>query len=186
MHGFPSNSIESAPEASRTAPQQLQAAFGSTLPNIARAMSTSPVLINSLAALFADVHGGSFSEPQIQVVLLTDVVANRADWAVAFHTGLALRAGLAAGDVDAIRNGRAPADPKLGALSVLARTLIGKRGGIAEGEGQAFLAAGFGRDHLLEMVAIVAASTITNYTANIAEPALEPELQPHRWAGAGA
>ncbi len=186
MHGFPSNSIDTAPEASRPALQQLQAAFGGALPNIAHAMSTSPVLINSLVALFANVHGGSFSEPQIQVVLLTDAVANRADWAVAFHTALALQAGLAAEDVEAIRNARPPADPKLGALSTLARTLIEKRGRITGDEGQAFLAQGFGRDHLLEVVAIVAASTITNYTANIAEPALEPAFQPHRWTAAGA
>lgn len=33
------------------------------IPNIAGAMSTSPVLIGSLVGLFQKVHGGSFSEP---------------------------------------------------------------------------------------------------------------------------
>ena len=186
MNGFNLNTIDTAPEASRPALQQLQAAFGGTLPNIARAMSNSPVLIDSLVALFGNVHGGSFSEPQIQVVLLTDAVANGASWAVAFHTFLALQAGLAGEDVEAIRDGRAPADTTLGALSTLARTLIEKRGRITEAEGQAFLDAGFGRDHLLEVVAIVAASTITNYTASITEPPLEPEFQPHAWTAPSA
>lgn len=186
MNGFNPNTVDTAPEASRPALQQLQAAFGGTLPNIARAMSTSPVLINSLVALFRNVHGGSFSEPQIQVVLLTDAVANRAGWAVAFHSFLALQAGLASEDVEAIRNGQAPADAKLGALSTLATTLIEKRGHITEAEGRAFLNAGFGRDHLLEVVAIVAASTITNYTTSITEPPLEPEFQPHAWTAPSA
>ena len=186
MNGFILNSIDTAPAASQPALQQLQAAFGGTLPNIARAMSTSPVLINSLVALFGNVHGGSFSEPQIQVVLLTDAVVNGASWAVAFHSALALQAGLAGEDVDAIRRGHAPADAKLAALSALARTLIEKRGRITETEGQAFLAQGFGRDHLLEVVAIVAASTITNYTASITEPPLEPEFQPHAWTAPDA
>ena len=181
MNGFVLNSIDTAPEASRPALQQLQAAFGDSLPNIARAMSNSPVLINSLAALFANVHGGSFSEPQIQVVLLTDAVTNGANWAVAFHSYLALQAGLAGEDVEAIRNGKAPADARLGALSMLARTLIEQRGRLTEAEGQAFLRRGFGRDQLLEVVAIVAASTITNYTASIADPPLESKLQPHAW-----
>jgi len=33
-------------------------------------MSTSPVLINSLIGLFGKVHGGSFTEAQVQIVLL--------------------------------------------------------------------------------------------------------------------
>ncbi len=181
MEGFPLHAVDTAPVASRPALQQLQAAFGGTLPNIARVMSSSSVLIDSLVALFGQVHGGSFSEPQIQVVLLTDAVANRASWAVAFHSFLALQAGLAHEDVEAIRSGRAPAEAKLGALSTLARTLIETRGRITEAEGQAFLAEGFGRDHLLEVVAIVAASTITNYTASITEPPLEPQFQPYIW-----
>ncbi|NPD69298.1 carboxymuconolactone decarboxylase family protein (plasmid) [Lichenicola cladoniae] len=186
MKDFILKSIETAPVASRPALQQLQAAFGGTLPNIARAMSTSSVLIDSLVVLFGKVHGGSFSEPQIQVVLLTDAVANEANWAVAFHSFLALQAGLANEDVEAIRNGRAPAEAKLGALSTLARTLIEKRGHITEAEGQVFLAQGFGRDHLLEVIAIVAASTITNYTANVTEPPLEPEFQPYAWTAPSA
>ncbi len=186
MEAFILNTVDTAPVASRPALQQLQAAFGGRLPNIARAMSTSSVLIDSLVALFGKVHGGSFSEPQIQVVLLTDAVANRASWAVAFHSLLALQAGLASEDVEAVRHGQAPAEAKLGALSTLARTLIEKRGRITEAEGQAFLAQGFGRDHLLEVIAIVAASTITNYTASITEPPLEPELQPYAWTAPDA
>jgi hypothetical protein len=41
------------------------------IPNVAGAMATSPVLINSLVALFGNVHGGSFTEAQVQIVLLT-------------------------------------------------------------------------------------------------------------------
>ena len=46
------------------------------IPNIVGAMATSPVLINSLVGLFGNVHGGSFTEAQVQTVLLTDAVTN--------------------------------------------------------------------------------------------------------------
>ncbi|HLZ66808.1 MAG TPA: hypothetical protein VKQ29_11300 [Aliidongia sp.] len=144
-------------------------------------MSTSPVLINSLVGLFGNVHGGSFPEAEIQVLLLTNAVTNGAAWAVAFHSFLALEEGIDAADVAAIRDGRAPADPKRAALSVLAKTLIEKRGRIDDRDKQAFLAAGYGPDHLLEVVAVVAASTITNYTASVTQPPLEPAFQPHAW-----
>src|SRR5271156_6124051 len=119
MEQFPVYTIDSAPEASKPALRDLQAAFG-MIPNIVGVMATSPVLINSLVGLFGQVHGGSFTEAQIQTLLLTDAVTNACPWAVAFHTTLALKEGLDSADTGAIRAGRSPNDKKLGALSTLA------------------------------------------------------------------
>ena len=182
MTSFPVHTLESAPERSKPALQQLQSAFG-MIPNIAGVIATSPVLINSLVGLFGNVHGGSFSEPQIQTVLLTDAVVNASTWAVAFHTALALKEGIDPADVQAIRDGRLPKDSKLAALSALARTMIEKRGRLDDQDVDQFIAAGFGKDHALEVVAIVAASTITNYTGSITKTPLEAAFQAHAWAG---
>jgi alkylhydroperoxidase family enzyme len=180
MSQFPVHSIETAPEASRPAMQTLLSAFG-FLPNIAGAMSTSPVLIGALPPLFGSVHGGSFSEAQVQVLLLTNAVTNGAAWPVAFHSFLALKEGIDPADVAAIRSGCAPRDKQAAALSTLAKTLIETRGQITEQDKAAFLEAGFEPQHLLEVVAAVAASTITNYTAGVTAPPLEPQFQPHAW-----
>ncbi len=127
MQTFPVHTIESAPEKAKPALRDLQQAFG-MIPNIAGAMATSPVLISSLVGLFQKVHGGSFTEAQIQTLLLTNAVTNGCTWAVAFHTALALTEGLDPADVRAIRERRAPKDSKHAALSTLAKTLIEKRG----------------------------------------------------------
>jgi alkylhydroperoxidase family enzyme len=129
------------------------------------------------------VHGGSFTEAQVQTVLLTDAVTNASTWAVAFHTTLALKEGIDSADVRAIREGRLPKDGKLAALSALAKTMIEKRGRLDDEDLNRFLAAGFGKDHALEVIAAVAASTITNYTGSIAKPPLEVPFQAHAWAG---
>ncbi len=183
MTSFPVHTMKSAPERSKPALQQLQLAFG-MIPNIAGAMATSPVLINSLVGVFGNVHDGSFTEAQVQAVLLTDAVTNAAEWAVAFHSALALKEGLDPADVKAIRKRAVPQDKKIAALSTLARTLIETRGRISENDADAFIAAGFGKDHLLEIVAIVAASTITNYTAGIVNPPLEAQFQAQVWRAA--
>ncbi len=180
MTNFPVHTLNSSPENSRQALQTLQAAFG-TIPNIAGAMATSPVLINSLVGIFGNVHGGSFTEPQIQAVLLTDAVVNACTWAVAFHTALALKAGLKSLDVQAIREGRSPEDGKLAALSALARKMIETRGRVADPDIDRFLAAGFTKEHALEVIAIVAASTITNYSGSITKTPLEAAFQEHAW-----
>jgi alkylhydroperoxidase family enzyme len=182
MTKFPVHTAESAPERSKPAVKQLQSAFG-MIPNLVGAMSTSPVLINSLVGLFGNVHGGSFTEAQVQTVLLTDAVTNASTWAVAFHTTLALKEGIDPADVQAIREGRLPKDSKLAALSALARTMIEKRGRLNDQDIDRFIAAGFGKDHALEVIGIVAASTITNYTGSITKPPLEAPFQAHAWEG---
>jgi alkylhydroperoxidase family enzyme len=182
MATFAVHTIEDAPERSKPALRQLQGAFG-MIPNILGAISTSPVLINSLVGLFGNVHGSSFTEAQVQIVLLTDAVTNASEWAVAFHTALALKEGIDQADVQAIREGRLPKERKFAALSGLAKTLIEKRGHLDDEDVNRFLAAGFSQDLLLEVIAAVAASTITNYTGSITKPPLDRPFQEHAWAG---
>jgi len=181
MQTFPVHTIESAPEQSRPSLQMLQGAFG-MIPNIAGTMSTSPVLIGSLVGLFQKVHGGSFSEAQVQVLLLTNAVTNGSAWAVAFHTALALKEGVEPADVQAIRERQAPRSPKSAALSTLARALIEKRGRLDDSDVSRFLQAGFDKAHLLEVIAAVAASTITNYTGNVTRPPVEAAFEAYAWS----
>jgi alkylhydroperoxidase family enzyme len=180
MERFPIHTSESAPEASKPALRDVQDRFR-MIPNLAGAMATSPVLARAFIDLFDKVHGGSFGEAEIQTVLLTDAVTNGSAWAVALHTALGLKAGLDRDDVEAMRAGRSPSDAKLGAVSTLARTLIEKRGQLDDRDIQRFLSAGFGKDLLLEVITIVAASTITNYTGNVTNPPLEEHLKQFAW-----
>jgi alkylhydroperoxidase family enzyme len=169
-HHFPVHTFDSAPEASRPSLEALWSAFG-FIPNIAGAMAISPVLIASLVGVFGQVHGGSFSEPQIQILLLTNAVTNASEWAVAFHSVLATKEGVTATDVEAVRAGRAPQEPKLAALSSLAKSLIATRGKPDATTIEAFL----------EVIAVSAASTMTNYTASVTKPPLEQDFAPQAW-----
>jgi alkylhydroperoxidase family enzyme len=180
MSQFPLYTLDSAPEASKPSLNGLAQAFG-MVPNIAGAIAGSPHLINGLVGLFKEVHGGAFDEAQVQTVLLTDAVVNGAEWAVAFHSYLARAEGLDEADVQAIRAGLLPKHPKQAALSRLARTLIEKRGRIGDDDIAAFTAAGFDTKLVLDVILIVAASTITNYTSSVAQLPLEEKFQQYAW-----
>lgn len=182
MSSYPVHTIESAPAQSKPVLQKLQQAFG-LIPNIAATMAASPVLINGFIGLFERVHASSLTDAQIQTLLLTNAVTNASEWAVAFHSALALKEGLRRTEVEAIRHGGLPDDAKLAALSTLARTLIEKRGRLTDEDRQRFLAAGFSAEQVLEVIAVVAASTITNYTGSITKPPLEAPFQEHAWQG---
>lgn len=181
MSNYPVHTLQSAPEASRKSLEALQSAFG-FLPNIAATMATSPVLINTLVPVFGQVHGGSFSEPQIQTILLTNAVTNASAYPVALHSFLALENGVSEADVKAIRHGDLPKETKLAALSRLAKTLIETRGRLSAHDKETFLQTGFAPEHLLEVITIVAASIITNYNANVTQPPLEADFQAHAWS----
>jgi AhpD family alkylhydroperoxidase len=181
MSTFHLHTLESAPEQSRPVLRQLQQTFG-LIPNIAGVMAESPVLIGAFIGLFQKVHAGTFTEAQIQTLLLTNAVTNSCAWAVAFHTALALNEGLSAADVDAIRCARAPEDCQHAALSSLTKTAIEKRGHLDDKDLSQFLEAGFRREQVLEVLAVLAASTITNYAGNIARPPVEAPFQAHLWS----
>ncbi|MCC8394679.1 carboxymuconolactone decarboxylase family protein [Paraburkholderia sp. MMS20-SJTR3] len=180
MSRYPLHTIASAPAQSKPVLQQLQQAFG-LIPNIAATMAVSPTLINGFIGLFERVHASSLSEPQIQTLLLTNAVTNASEWPVAFHTALALQQHVPPADVDAIRHGLPPADSQLAALSALARTLIQQRGHLDDADQRRFLAAGFSAEQLLEVIAVVAASTITNYTSSVTRPPLEAPFEAFAW-----
>ena len=180
MSSYPVHTIESAPAQSKPVLRQLQQAFG-LIPNIAAAMAASPVLINGFIGLFERVHASSLTEPQIQTLLLTNAVTNASEWAVAFHTALALKQGVQPADVHAIRHGGPPNDVGLAALSTLARTLIEKRGHLAESDQRRFFEVGFSSEQILEVIAVVAASAITNYTGSVTQPPLEAPFEEFVW-----
>jgi alkylhydroperoxidase family enzyme len=184
MSRYPVHTLANAPEPSKAALEQLQKAFG-FLPNIAGAIASSPTLMNSLASVFACVHSGSFSEAEIQVCLLTNAVTNASSWAVAFHTTLALQVGIDSEDVQNIRQGKAPVEPKLAALSIFAKALIEKRGHVFSKEVAAFVNGGYTQEQALEAIAISAASTITNYAGTLTDPPLETQFQQHSWTPIG-
>jgi alkylhydroperoxidase family enzyme len=180
VRAYPVYTVETAPAQSKPVLQQLQQTFG-LVPNIAGAMAASPVLINGFIGLFERVHASSLTEQQIQTLLLTNAVTNASAWAVAFHTALALKQGVSSAGVQAIRSGRSPNDANLAPFSTLARTLIEKRGHVDQSDQQRFLDAGFSAEQILEVIAVVAASTITNYTGSVTLPPLEAPFEEFVW-----
>jgi alkylhydroperoxidase family enzyme len=182
MLDYQIHSIETAPEKSKPLLELFIHAVG-FVPNLARAIANSSMLADSLLGLFKNVHSSSFTEAEVQVLLLTNAVTNSSSWPVAFHTALGLEQGLDPADVQAIRERQLPKQKRYAALSGLAKKLIETRGQLTDDDVTAFLEAGFEKEQLLEVVAVVAASTITNYAGKITNPPLETSLREYAWRG---
>jgi alkylhydroperoxidase family enzyme len=170
-----------ADEAAKEPLEVLEGAFG-FVPAAAGLMANSPSLINTFFSAFGHFRGkGTFGPDERQVLLLSNAVANRSEWAVAFHTLEALQDGVEPAVVEAIRQGEVPANQRMAALSAFTRSLIGKQGHVEDAEVAAFKAAGFTEEQVFEVITGVAISAMTNYTASLACPPLEDAVVPHAW-----
>jgi alkylhydroperoxidase family enzyme len=177
---YPIHTVDTAPENSKQALQGLRQAFG-LIPNLAATMANSPPLVNSFVATSGQFSAARFTGAERQILLLSNAVANSSTWAVAFHSTMALKEGVAEAEVEAIRGGGLPGDSRLAALSTLTRALIDKRGHLDAADTDRFTAAGFDDDHVLEVITGVAISTLANYTSNISQPPVEEPFQAKAW-----
>ena len=62
-----------------------------------------------------------------------------------------------------------------------AETVVDKRGWATEDDVQAFLAAGFGRQQVLEVILGVAFKTISNYTNHLVDTPLDEAFAGQAW-----
>jgi AhpD family alkylhydroperoxidase len=180
MHTYRIHTVESAPEKSKPALLGLKQAVG-IIPNLAATMAESPTLLAGFVGAFGNFHGGTFSGGEKQVLLLSNAVANTCPWAVAFHSAMALKEGVDPEHVRAIREKRLPAHAELAALSRFTQALIEARGHVSQGDLASFTTAGFGPDHVLEVIAGLAVSVMANYAGNITNPVVEAPFQSQLW-----
>ncbi len=178
------HTIDSAPEASRAPLRDLRDSVG-FVPNLAAAMSESPQLLRGFLAVRDIYAAGTLSPAEIQVLSLTAAYENRCAWCMAFHTLMALKEGVERASVDLLRAGRAPAGPRLAALSDFARALVRRRGAVDKEALAAFTAAGYTRAQALEVVLGMAFSLMANYAGHLAGVPLDEPFRPHAWQDPG-
>ena len=75
--------------------------------------------------------------------------------------------------INAIRNDQPIVDSKLQALRVFAMTVVEKRGWVAELDVITFLAAGYTKAQILEVVLGITFKTLSNYTNHMADTPLD-------------
>lgn len=161
------HTLETAPEAARAALVQVGKKFG-RVPNLLATMAESPALLNGYLAVAGAFQGSSFSPLEQHVVLQTVNATNACHYCTAAHSAIAIGVARIDPALDtALRELRQLADPRLEALRRFVHALAERRGWVDDGEVDAFLAAGFTRAQLLEVVLGVGQKTISNYVNHL-------------------
>jgi len=173
------HTTESAPDASRPLLAHARQRFG-RVPNLLASMAESPALLSGYLALAGAFEGSSFSAVEQHVVLQTTNAANRCHYCTAAHSAVALQVTRIDPAVDAaLRELRPLADPRLEALRRFTLDLVQQRGWVESAKTDAFLAAGYTRAQLLEVLLGVGMKTLSNYLNHVAATPLDAAFAAH-------
>ena len=137
------------------------------VPNLFRTFARAPATLNGYLAFSDALAGGRLDAGRREIVALAVAQANSCGYCLAAHTLIGKGAGLSEADIRAARSG-ASADAADAALAVFARQLTERRGVVDDEDLAAFKLAGFDDGHVLEVVALVALNTLTNYVNHVA------------------
>ena len=174
-------SIETAPQDSKAALIHAKETF-SFIPNLEGVCAESPALLKGGMALWDLFQSSSFSAIEQQVIYLTINYENECHYCMAAHTGLAKLEGVSPEDIEALRNGQPLTDPKLQALRHFTQRMVQARGWVEEDELETFMAAGYTKQQVLEVILGIAVKVIHNYTNHIAQTPLDKAFKPYAWS----
>jgi len=166
MTRFDLHTAETAPEASRPLLAQTKAAWG-FVPTLHATLAESPVALEAYDTLFGLVAKSTLGPVEQQVAYQAINVFHECEYCTSGHTFLSRKAGMAEDAVQALRDGTPIADARLQALRAFAEAVVRERGFVGDAAVEAFLAAGFTRANVLEVLMIAATKTISNYTNHI-------------------
>lgn len=166
MTKFTVHTEATAPEAARARLAEVKKAWG-FVPTLHGTLAESPVALDAYDTLFGLVAKSSFTPAEQQAAYLAINVLNECEYCTAGHTYLARAAKLDEAAIQALRDSQPIADARLQALRGFAESVVRERGFVGDAAVDAFLAAGFTRENVLEVVTIVATKTISNYVNHI-------------------
>ena len=172
MTTFPVHTIESAPDGSAEALEGIESRVG-FVPNLAATMAGSPVLVTAFGDMQPTLGRSTLTGLEREVVALTLSHANTADYPLAAHGRFAVMQGGSPELVDALCAGGTLTDARLDALATFTRVMIQTRGHVPTPALDAFLAAGYTAENVLEVVAQLGYTTMANLVANIAGPPID-------------
>jgi uncharacterized peroxidase-related enzyme len=159
--------IATAPEASRPALEKIQKSLG-FIPNLMATFANNPTVLEGYLALGAVFEKGSFTPRERQIILLAASVENDCNYCAAAHSQIAKSLLHTPTEViTAVRNNTPVPDAKLNALVALVRELVRERGYAKEKTIQKFLAAGYKKEQVMEILLGIALKTISNYLDHI-------------------
>ena len=165
--------IATAPEASKPVLENIQKSFG-FIPNLMATFANSPAVLKGYLAIDDVFEKGTFTAVERQVILLAASEENKCAYCSAAHATIAKHFLHAPAEtIAAVRDGKPVQDQKLNVLVDLVREIVRERGFASPGTVDAFLAAGYQKPQVMELLLGVALKTVSNYLDHLSPATID-------------
>lgn len=181
MTDFRTYDASTAPAASKPLLEKAKAAYG-FVPNLLGTMAEAPAILEGYMTLSGIFDKTNFSETERQIILMTNNRLNGCEYCMAAHTSISQMAKVPADIIEALRTNTPIADAKLEALRTFAGVINESRGWPSDAEIETFLAAGYTRQHVLEVILGTSLKVMSNYTNHIAQTEVDKAFAPNAWS----
>lgn len=173
MTDFTVHTEATAPEGSRPLLAAIKAAWG-FVPKLQGSLAESPLALEAYDTLFNLVATkATLNAVERQIVYQAINVFHGCEYCTAGHSFLSRKAGMDEDTLQAVRGQTEIADSRLQALRYFAETVARERGFAGDAAVDGFIAAGFTRAQVLEVVTIIATKVMSNYTNHLTHTPLE-------------
>lgn len=180
MTTFTVHSTDSAPAGSKALLQATEQKFGG-IPNLYGVLAEAPIAAEAYDVLGDMLMRASFSPTERHVVWFTINAYHDCHYCMAAHTFLAKGETVAEDVIATARAMDSYDDPKLEALRVFTLALTENRGWSSPEQLEAFLAAGFTKQNVLEIVVVIAHKVLSNYTNHIVDTPVDDVFKSYIW-----
>lgn len=173
------HNVGTAPEEAKARVEAVQKNNG-FIPNLIGALANSPQALAFYQEVGKLNSSNSLTPAEVEVVQIIAARQNQCGFCVAGHTKIAtLKKLFSDNDLAAIRavNPQGLEDKKLAALAEFTLAVMGNKGAVSDEQLQAFIDAGYRKEQSVDVVMGVALATLCNYTNNLAQSDINPELQ---------
>lgn len=171
-------SIAASPEAARPFLEGVEKQLGS-VPNLFRTVASSPAALEGFLAFGAAIGKGKLDLRTRERIALAVADINGCQYCLSAHSYIAANlVKLESSEIAAARAGRST-DPKADAALRFAAAVIRAKGHVADTDLAAARMAGLDDGMIVEVVALVAYNTFTNYVNEVARTQVDfPEAPP--------
>lgn len=171
---------DSAPAENQSILRQSIKDFG-FIPGLRAVMAESPELLATYKALHEAFLASSLNADEKTVVWQSINVEHECHYCVPAHTGIAKSMGVSDEVIDALRDSTSLPNAKLEALRDFTLKVVRNRGFVDDADVDAFLAAGYTKQNVLEVVLGTAQKVMSNYTNHMAKTPVDRPFQKFEW-----
>lgn len=180
MEIFDLHTLETAPDGSKEVLTQLQKQNG-MIHNLYAVMAEAPAVLQSYLQLGQIINQTSFNSIEKNVIWLAINYTNDCHYCMAIHTLIANKQKVPENIVKALRENQPINDTKLETLRQFTVLMVEKRGWASDEEVGNFMAAGYTKRQVLELILMIAQKTISNYANHIADTPPDDVSKPYEW-----